>query len=72
MHFTEEEIDRLVTTFPEFDNHEKVLPFADKHTGLKGFIAIHRQNKNLPSFLRIKMAFHEISARCFLKEEFGW
>ena len=50
MHFTEEEIGRLVTTFPEFDNHEKVLPFADKHTGLKGFIAIHRQNKNLPSF----------------------
>jgi len=44
MRFTEDQIAHSITTFAEFDNHERILPFEDKHTGLKGFIAIHNTN----------------------------
>jgi len=30
------------TTFPEFDDHEQVMPITDASLGLRGFIAIHR------------------------------
>lgn len=34
----------------EFDNHRRVYYLDNQARGLKGFIAIHRKNKNSPSF----------------------
>ncbi|PIR74757.1 MAG: leucine dehydrogenase [Candidatus Magasanikbacteria bacterium CG10_big_fil_rev_8_21_14_0_10_47_10] len=34
----------------EYDNHHKVVLLNNPETGLKGFIAIHRKNKDIPSF----------------------
>jgi len=44
MRLTDDKIDNSITNFAEFDKHEKILPFEDKNTGLKGFIAIHNTN----------------------------
>lgn len=34
----------------EYDNHHKVVFLNNPGAGLRGFIAIHRKNKNVPSF----------------------
>src|ERR1035437_3587744 len=36
--------------FPEFDNHQSVIHLNNPATGLKGFIAFHKNYKNIPSF----------------------
>lgn len=36
--------------FTQFDNHEAVFEITDQKSGLRGFIAIHRINKDKPSF----------------------
>ena len=35
------------TTFPDYDNHRKLIGFADPAVGLRGYIAIHRNNFQL-------------------------
>lgn len=42
--------EKLITELEEFDNHKFISFIYDKKLGLKGFIAIHRFNKNYPSF----------------------
>lgn len=39
-----------VKKLAEYDNHHKVIFLNNPGAGLKGFIAIHRKNKNVPSF----------------------
>lgn len=38
-----------IEKLPEFDNHKLVTFIFDEKTGLRGFIAIHRNGKNMPS-----------------------
>ena len=39
-----------INSHVEFGSHNKIISMDDPATGLKGFIAIHRKNKNTPSF----------------------
>ncbi|OGI70878.1 hypothetical protein A3C60_01785 [Candidatus Nomurabacteria bacterium RIFCSPHIGHO2_02_FULL_37_45] len=40
----------LFENLPEFDNHQSVIFLNDPVTGLRGFIAFHRNSKTVPSF----------------------
>lgn len=39
-----------ISKLPEFDNHNSVIYINEPNSNLKGFIAIHRKKKNIPSF----------------------
>lgn len=39
-----------IKNLPEFDGHHSVVALKDPKTGLKGFIAFHKNSKNIPSF----------------------
>ncbi len=39
-----------IEKFEEYDNHHKVVSLNNPNAGLKGCIAIHRKNKDAPSF----------------------
>lgn len=39
-----------VEKLPEYDDHHKVIFLNNPDAGLKGFIAIHRKSKDIPSF----------------------
>ncbi|MFA5932135.1 MAG: Glu/Leu/Phe/Val dehydrogenase dimerization domain-containing protein [Candidatus Paceibacterota bacterium] len=41
---------KLLEKFTEFDNHQSVFRLDDEATGLKGFIAFHKNQKRVPSF----------------------
>lgn len=41
---------KTLKSFKEYDNHFKVVHFVNKEARLEGYIAIHRRNRNLPSF----------------------
>ena len=46
---------KIIETSTEFDNHNFVSFLNDPKTGLRGFIAIHRQNGKNPSFGATRM-----------------
>ncbi len=39
-----------IKNLPEFDGHHSVISIKDPNTGLKGFIAFHKNSKYIPSF----------------------
>jgi len=41
--------DQDIKNFPEFDDHQQIVHIEDSTTGLKGYIAIHRQQSSFPS-----------------------
>jgi leucine dehydrogenase len=50
---------KIVSSSKEFDEHAFVLFLNDHSTGLRGFIAIHRQNNTTPSFGGTRMWHYE-------------
>lgn len=48
-----------VQAFPEFDNHQAVYKLEDTEAGFLGYIAIHRNNKDIASFGATRMWAYE-------------
>jgi len=48
-----------IEDFKEFDNHKFVTLLNNRKAGLEGFIAIHRKNKDVPSFGATRLWFYD-------------
>jgi len=48
-----------LSRFPEFDNHHSVFEFTSLGLGFKSFVAIHRINKEMPSFGATRLLKYE-------------